>query len=98
MEPYVQLVKSVFVKIRDKFKDLKYYYFHNCLYGTVYEDMQRTKAVPWETLVARGADTHLIVIGDANMAPSELMAANGAIYSLYSHLRPQAGSGVAKTA
>ncbi|MDR3567930.1 MAG: hypothetical protein P4L43_07875 [Syntrophobacteraceae bacterium] len=88
MEPHLQLVKSVFSKIRDKFKDLKYYYFHNCLYGTVYEDMERMKAVGWETLVSRGADTHLIVIGDANMAPSELMAANGALYFYTADRRP----------
>ena len=80
MEPYLQLVKSVFGKIRDSFKDLKFYYFHNCLYGTVFENMERTQAAPWETLVSRGADTHLIIIGDANMAPSELMAANGSLY------------------
>ncbi|MGC8492496.1 MAG: hypothetical protein ACP5SH_12240 [Syntrophobacteraceae bacterium] len=88
MEPYLQLVKSVFTKIRDKFKDLKYYYFHNCLYGTVYENMERTRAVSWETLVSRGPDTHLIIIGDANMAPSELMAANGALYTYTSDRRP----------
>ncbi len=88
MEPHLQLVKEVFGKMRDRFKDLKYYYFHNCLYGTVYEDMRRTVAVAWETLVSRGADTHLIVIGDANMAPSELMAANGSLYSHTHDRRP----------
>ncbi len=88
MEPYLELVKYVFGKMSDKFKDLKYYYFHNCLYGTVYEDMARTVAVPWETLIARGADTHLIIIGDANMAPSELMAANGALYFYTTDRRP----------
>jgi uncharacterized protein len=86
MEPYLQLVKYVFAKMRDRFQDLKYYYFHNCLYGTVYEDMERTVPVAWEMLVSRGHDTHLIVIGDANMAPSELMAANGSLY-FYSHDR-----------
>jgi uncharacterized protein with von Willebrand factor type A (vWA) domain len=86
MEPYLQLVKSVFTKIRDKFKDLKYYYFHNCLYGTVYENMERTRAVSWESLVS--TDTHLIIIGDANMAPSELMAANGALYTYTCDRRP----------
>ena len=54
MEPYQELVKSVFGKISENFKDLKYYYFHNCLYGTVFENMERTQAAPWETLVAGG--------------------------------------------
>ena len=80
MVPYVELVKSVFGRIRDQFKDLKYYYFHNCVYGTVYRNQPRTRAIPWEFLIAQGRDTHLIIIGDANMAPFELMAANGSLY------------------
>ncbi len=80
MWSYVNLVKEIFGKIRQQFKELKHYYFHNCIYGTVYQDKYRTMPVPWETLLARGADTHLIIIGDANMAPAELMAANGSLY------------------
>jgi hypothetical protein len=88
MFPYVELVKSVFGKIRDHFKDLKYYYFHNCLYGAVYRDQPRTRAIPWEFLIAQGRDTHLIIIGDANMAPFELMAANGSLYIQTEDRRP----------
>ena len=88
MTPHLELVKSVFERIRDHFKHLKYYYFHNCLYGTVYRDLPRTQAIPWEVLVARGRDTHLIIIGDANMAPFELMAANGSLYIQTRDRRP----------
>lgn len=80
MWSYVNLVKEIFGKIRQQFKELKHYYFHNCIYGTVYQDKYRTMPVLWETLLAQGADTHLIIIGDANMAPAELMAANGSLY------------------
>ncbi|MHC1730213.1 MAG: hypothetical protein AB9866_30140 [Syntrophobacteraceae bacterium] len=80
MWSYVNLVKEIFGKIRQQFKELKYYYFHNCIYGAVYQDKYRTVPVPWETLLAQGSDTHLIIIGDANMAPAELMAANGSLY------------------
>jgi uncharacterized protein with von Willebrand factor type A (vWA) domain len=88
MIPYLELVKSVFGRIRGQFKQLKYYYFHNCLYGTVYRDLPRTQAIPWEVLVAQGSDTHLIIIGDANMAPFELMAANGSLYIQAGDRRP----------
>ena len=88
MIPYLDLVKSVFGKIRDHFKDLKYYYFHNCLYGAVYKDLPRTRAIPWEAFVDQGSDTHLIIIGDANMAPFELMASNGALYIQGGDRRP----------
>ncbi len=80
MGPYVELVKTVFEKIREQFKELEYFYFHNCIYGTVYSDLPRTRPVQWEDFTARGRDTRLIIIGDANMAPAELMAASGSLY------------------
>jgi hypothetical protein len=88
MIPYLKLVKTVFGKIRDLFKELKYYYFHNCLYGAVYQDLARTRAIPWEAFVSQGSDTHLMIIGDANMAPFELMAANGSLYIQSGDRRP----------
>lgn len=88
MNPYVDLVKTVFNKIRDMFDYVSYYYFHNCIYGTVYEDPRRTRAVKWEKLLSRSQANRLIVIGDANMAPSELMAANGSLDIMTSVRKP----------
>ena len=88
MMPYFDLVKLIFGKIRDHFKDLKYYYFHNCLYGAVYSNLARTRAIPWEAFVSQGTEAHLIIIGDANMAPYELMASNGSIYIQPGDRRP----------
>lgn len=79
MTPYIPIVKTLFHRIRDIFKDVKYYYFHNCIYGVVYEDPPRTKAIKWDDLIQNGPETRLIIIGDANMAPSELMASFGSI-------------------
>ncbi len=79
MMPYVELVQTVFGRMQAQFRELKYYYFHNCIYGTVYLDPARNRSLPWERLTGGGQDRRLIIIGDANMAPSELMAANGAI-------------------
>ncbi len=81
MSPYIDLVKTVFAKIREQFRDLKYYYFHNCIYGTVYRDVYRIRAIDWQELLARDRDTRLVIIGDANMAPFELMAAYGSLYT-----------------
>jgi hypothetical protein len=80
MYPHLELVKTVFGKIRDQFKDLKYYYFHNCIYGAVYTDLARRRAVPWDAFIAQGSEAHLVIIGDANMGPYELLATNGSIY------------------
>ena len=82
MMPYVELVQTVFGRMQAQFRELKYYYFHNCIYGTVYLDPARSRPLQWERLTGGGQDRRLIIIGDANMAPSELMAANGAI-SIY---------------
>jgi uncharacterized protein with von Willebrand factor type A (vWA) domain len=79
MRPYLELVKLVFALMRDQFKDLDYYYFHNCVYGVVYSDSQRLVPLPVHLLLRRDPETRLIIIGDANMAPSELMVSNGAI-------------------
>ncbi len=82
MMPYVELVRQIFGRIQAQFKELKYYYFHNCVYGTVYVDPARSRPLPWDRLTGGGQDRRLIIIGDANMAPAELMAANGGI-SIY---------------
>lgn len=79
MVPYLPLVKTVFNNIRGLFRDVTFYYFHNCLYGEVYRDPPRTRPVAWEKLVSDSRHTRLILIGDANMAPAELMAAYGSL-------------------
>ncbi|MEJ5348773.1 MAG: hypothetical protein WHS46_08805 [Desulfosoma sp.] len=79
MLPYMDLVKTVFSQIRDCFRDVRFFYFHNCIYGTVYADPQRRQPVTWDKLLSAGKKTRLIIIGDANMAPAELMASYGSI-------------------
>ncbi|MCG6917192.1 MAG: hypothetical protein LJE89_06555 [Deltaproteobacteria bacterium] len=79
MRPYLDLVKLVFGLMRDQFKDLDYYYFHNCIYGCVYSDPQRLTLYPIYQMLRRDPETRLIIIGDANMAPAELMLSDGAI-------------------
>jgi uncharacterized protein len=88
MMPHVTLVKTVFNKIRGVFRDVSYYYFHNCIYGTVYRDPARTRPVKWETLLGENRSTRLILIGDANMAPYELMASYGSLNITTSERKP----------
>jgi hypothetical protein len=79
MRPYLDLVKLVFGLMRDQFKDLDYYYFHNCIYGCVYGDPKRFTPYPIYQMLRRDPETRVIIIGDANMAPAELMLSDGAI-------------------
>ncbi|MGV8050814.1 MAG: hypothetical protein AB2L21_10840 [Anaerolineaceae bacterium] len=84
MDPHIPLVKTLFNKLRDLFRDIDYYYFHNCIYGTVYKDPERRVPMKWEKFISEPKSTRLVIIGDANMAPSELMAQYGAI-SIYAN-------------
>lgn len=81
MDPYVEVVQTLFNYARSQFKDLKIYYFHNTVYSRVWGDPQRRhRPEPIEEFVRRDPETRLIMIGDASMAPYELMHANGSIY------------------
>ncbi|NLI80719.1 MAG: hypothetical protein GX443_03415 [Deltaproteobacteria bacterium] len=79
MTPYIPLVRTLFNNIRGLFADAKFCYFHNCIYGVVFRDPARTDPVPWEKLMNEGHATRLIIVGDANMAPAELMACYGSL-------------------
>lgn len=81
MDPYVELVQTLFDYSRSQFKDLKTFFFHNTVYDYVWEDAQRRyKPQRLEDFGAWDPDTRLILVGDASMAPYELMATDGSIY------------------
>jgi len=81
MDPHIPVVQTLFDYARDQFKDLKTYYFHNTVYDVLWEDLTRTRS-PQKVKDFAGFDpeTRLIMLGDASMAPYELMAADGSIY------------------
>lgn len=64
------------------FKDVRFYYFHNCVYQTLFLDpfCQANASVPTEEVLRNlSPDYRLIIVGDASMAPSELLMVGGAI-------------------
>jgi uncharacterized protein len=81
MDPYVEVVQTLFHYARSQFKDLKIYFFHNTIYSRVWQDPQRRyKPEPIEDFIRKDPETRLIIVGDASMAPYELIHTNGAIY------------------
>jgi uncharacterized protein len=81
MDPYVEIVQTLFNYARSQFKDLRIFYFHNTIYGRVWADPQRhLKPEPIEELSRRDPETRLIIVGDAAMAPHELSWASGGLY------------------
>lgn len=81
MEPYVALVQTLFHYSRAQFKELTTCYFHNTIYGQVWKDPQRYKKPYHLSNFSRiDPETRFIIVGDASMAPEELLAPNGAIH------------------
>ena len=82
MEPYVRLCSLLFSAAHSSthFKEFKYYYFHNCVYDNLYEDMARREATSTDRLLRTfEPDYKVIFLGDATMSRYELTDRYGAI-------------------
>jgi len=81
MDPYIGLVQTLFNYARAQFKDLKTFFFHNTIYDYLWEDPPRhSKPCSVDELVRLDPETRFIIVGDASMAPYELMATDGSIH------------------
>lgn len=81
MEPYVLVVQTLFNYARAQFKELKTFFFHNTIYDRLWEDPpRRSRPFPVEELARLDPETRFIIVGDASMAPYELMATDGSIH------------------
>jgi len=81
MDPYIRVVQTLFDYAKSQFKEVKTYFFHNTIYDYLWEDPARYKKPKSLMDFSRlDPDTRLIVLGDASMAPYELMAHDGSIH------------------
>ncbi len=82
MMPFAELCNDLFQAVHkaNHFKDVKTYYFHNCIYSKVYKDAE-CEMGNWVDLdyLFRHTDKDykVIIVGDAQMAPEELFDVNG---------------------
>lgn len=79
MLPYVALTRLLFGKLRDRIRRLTTYFFHNTVYGAVYKDPWHSDPFPLDELLRQSPDVRLLFLGDAAMAPSELLSPHGSI-------------------
>ena len=80
MTPYVRTVQTLFDHARTQFKELQTYYFHNTVYRRIWKDPPRfDKPLEIGDLARFDPETRIIFVGDASMAPYELLGAHGAI-------------------
>jgi len=81
MDPYIDLVQTLFNYARAQFKDLKTFFFHNTIYDYLWEDPpRRSKPHSVDEFARYDPETRFIIVGDASMAPYELMATDGSIH------------------
>ena len=87
MEPFALLCSQLFSAAHSSshFKDFRYYYFHNCIYDTLYQDIERQEAINTDHLLQTLEPNYkLLLVGDARMGAWELMEKYGAI-NYYEH-------------
>ena len=82
MDPHVKLCEELFSAARSEFKHLKYFYFHNFLYESVWTKSLRRHAETTSTMDIinkYSKDYKIIFVGDATMAPYEVSHIGGSI-------------------
>jgi uncharacterized protein with von Willebrand factor type A (vWA) domain len=83
MDPHSELMSRLFTAASrsGRFAKFRSYYFHNCVYNSVYEDALFRKGVPTADLLATSdRDEKLVMVGDALMHPAELLDPGGSLY------------------
>ncbi|HDY97877.1 MAG TPA: VWA domain-containing protein [Pseudomonas sabulinigri] len=82
MDAHIKVCEELFSACRTEFKHLEYYYFHNCLYESVWKNnMRRTseRTSTTDLLNKYGPDYKVIFVGDAAMAPYEITQPGGSV-------------------
>ena len=87
MDYHVQKVEQLFAASRHVFKNLNYFYFHNCLYEDVWKKNDRRweeRISTYDILRTFNKDYKCIFVGDASMSPYEILVP-GAGNEHYNH-------------
>ena len=82
MDSHIRLCEELFSAARTEFKNMEYFYFHNCLYEGVWKDNRRrhTEKMPtWDVLHTYPSDYKVIFVGDASMSPYEITYEGGSV-------------------
>ena len=82
MDSHIKLCEELFSAARTEFKNLEFFYFHNCLYESVWKDNRRRdveKIPTWDVLHKFPHDYKVIFVGDATMSPYEITYPGGSV-------------------
>ena len=82
MDSHIKLCEELFSAARTEFKSLEFFYFHNCLYESVWKDNRRRhdeKTATWDMLHKYPSDYRVVFVGDATMSPYEITYPGGSV-------------------
>jgi uncharacterized protein len=91
MDPFVKLCEELFSAATAEFKNLEFFYFHNCPYEGLWKDNRRRfseRTPTWDVLHKYGHDYKLVFVGDASMSPYEITHPGGSV----EHFNEEAGA------
>ena len=91
MDVHVRVCEELFSAARSEFKHMELFYFHNCLYETVWKDNRRRRSeaiATWDVLHKFSHDYKAIFVGDATMSPYEITYSGGSV----EHWNEEAGA------
>ncbi|MYN20900.1 VWA domain-containing protein [Rugamonas sp. FT107W] len=82
MDDHIERTEELFSAARSEFKNMEFFYFHNCVYDHLWKNNRRrhTERFPaWDILRKYPPDTKLIFVGDATMSPYEVLQPGGSV-------------------
>jgi uncharacterized protein with von Willebrand factor type A (vWA) domain len=82
MDPHIKVCEELFSAARTEFKNMEFFYFHNCIYESVWKDNRRRqteKVDTWDILHKYSHDYKVIFVGDATMSPYEVTYPGGSV-------------------
>ncbi|QEL65433.1 VWA containing CoxE family protein [Oryzomicrobium terrae] len=82
MDDHIRVCEELFSAARSEFKHLEHYYFHNCVYESLWRDNRRRhdeRIATWQVLHTYPSDYRLIFVGDATMSPYEIVQPGGSV-------------------
>ncbi|TVR05245.1 MAG: VWA domain-containing protein [Deltaproteobacteria bacterium] len=91
MDPHAITSERLFsaAHAANHFRELRPYYFHNCVYETLYTDMAQRAGVPTADVLAEVDDRWItLIVGDAYMHPFELTQPGGALAWVHHNAEP----------
>jgi len=82
MDDHIERTEELFSAASSEFKNMEFYYFHNCVYDYLWKNNARRHSerfATWDVLRKYPADTRVLFVGDATMSPYEVMAPGGSV-------------------